>query len=98
MANKKQITTRMRKLGMAWATSSDKHVSPDDPLGEQVRGHKTYHVHPDRSQPWQNAIRRFDTLRDLEEYIGWREKYAKAIEEGNQEYADALLDDGPGVW
>jgi len=74
MASKKNLTERMSKLGMAWAGRSDKYVSPDDPMGDQVRGRKTYHVHPDASWPEVTAILRFDTLRELGEYIEAREK------------------------
>lgn len=93
MASKRQITNRMEALGMAWATRSDKYVSPDDPMGDQTRGYKTYHVHPDRSEPWATAIKRFGTLGELEEYITLREKYAQAIEDGDEDYADALRED-----
>ena len=86
MASKTQLTNRMEKLGMAWATRSDKHVSPDDPLGDQVRGRRTYHVHPDRSEPYSSAVKRFDTLQDLGEYITLRETYAQVVEYGIENY------------
>ena len=98
MASKKQITTRMRALGMAWAIQSDKFVSPNDPMGAQVRGEKTYHVHPDASEPWQNAIKRFRTLNELSEYLDWREKVAEAVKAGDESYAESLLDIEPGTF
>jgi len=95
MPSKRRITRRMRALGMAWATRSDKFVDPNDPMGQR---RPTYHVHPDASRPWQNAIRRYRTLGELETYIEWRWKVSQARARGDEEYAEALMDIEPGCY
>ena len=95
MASKAKLTKRMKDLGMAWATRSDKFVDPNDPMGERT---PTYHVHPDASQPWQNAIKRFRTLNELTEYIDWREKVAEARKANDDALIEALLDIEPGTF
>lgn len=89
--SKHNLTVRMGKIGMAWATTDAKHTSPDDPMGDQVRGRKTYHVHPDCGEPWANAIKRFDTLKDLAEYISLREAYNDVIQNGVTNYNDQYV-------
>lgn len=68
-AQKARITAALREIGAAWATSASKHVSPNDPLEDQIAGRATYHVHPDRSEPRTEHIQRFDSLRELEAWI-----------------------------
>jgi hypothetical protein len=67
-----RISKRLRKAGMAWATSATKHVHPDDPLEDQSAGRKTWHVHPDASYPHTRNVHRFDTLDALEAWLDER--------------------------
>lgn len=64
-----RITRKLTALGAAWAVRSDKYTSPDDSLDDRASGRKTWHVHPDASEPDQRSIRQFDTLAELEAWI-----------------------------
>lgn len=64
-----RITRKLAELGMAWAVRSDKFCDPNDPLEDQMAGRKTYHIHPDAARPHQNDIRRFDSLKEVEEWL-----------------------------
>lgn len=68
-AQKDRITAELLKIGACWAVSSDKFCSPDDPLEDQAAGRATYHIHPDRTEPRAEYIQRFDSLRELEDWI-----------------------------
>ena len=64
-----RITSKLSALGMAWATSPSKHIHPDDPMQDQIDQRKTWHVHPDASNPQASDVKRFDTLDELEEWL-----------------------------
>ena len=93
MNTRANLTERMLRLGMAWALRRDKYVSPDDPLEDQMRGRKTYHVHPDRSYPHQNHVKRFNSMADLEQYVELREQYAEAVQREDQGQMERLADE-----
>jgi hypothetical protein len=78
-AQKDRITRQLTGLGAAWAITSDKFISPDDEFGAMP----TYHIHPDASYPHINSIERFDTLREIEEWI-------KDTRQAQQEHAEQL--------
>jgi len=79
---------------MAWATTDKKHCSPNDPLGDQMEGRKTYHVHPDVSRPHQNQIRRFGSLRELGQYLSDVEAAQEAESRGDPAEAERIM----SVW
>lgn len=90
MATKKQkVTNRLQAVGAAWATSSDRHVSPDDPPGSG----RAYHVHPDRSYPHVGAILRFRTLDEINEWCKMREEQAAVMVGAPQEPAPDASDE-----
>lgn len=64
-----RITQRLRKLEMAWAVRSDRFCDANDPLDDQIEGRKTYHIHPNASYPHQLHIVRFDSMREIEEWL-----------------------------
>lgn len=64
-----RISKKLQQKGAAWAVRSDKHVSPNDPMQDQIDGRKTWHVHPDASHPHQGCILRFDTLAEIEKWL-----------------------------
>jgi len=76
--NHRQITQGLKEIGAAWAVRSDKWCSPNDPLDDQIKGIKTYHIHPDRSYPHQNSIKRFYSLAEIAAYIRACKKAAQA--------------------
>lgn len=77
---KNRITRKITKLGAAWATTSRKHCSPNDPLEDQAEGRKTYHIHPDATHPHQSHIQRFGSLRELEEWLDGKLRLPAALE------------------
>jgi len=85
-----RITSKLSALGMAWATSPSKHIHPDDPMQDQIDQRKTWHVHPDASNPQASDVKRFDTLDELEEWIDERTISSIAVEFSN----DALFGSG----
>jgi len=91
---KTRITEKMRKLGMAWATTDRKHCSPNDSLEDQAAGRKTYHVHPDVSYPHQNHIKRFGSLRELNQYLSDIEAAQEAEARGDRAAAEFIM----SVW
>lgn len=68
-AQKDRITRSLSKIGACWAVTMDKCILSDDPLEDQIAGRKTYHIHPDQSEPRQEYIQRFDSLKELEKWI-----------------------------
>ena len=79
MASKKKVTEGLREIGACWAVRMDKFVDPGDNWrmdGRPIAA--TYHIHPDCERPEQSATLRFDTLKEIAEYIEARRK-AKAL-------------------
>lgn len=76
MATRKQIEQGLEDIGACWAVRSDKFCDANDPYEDQIEGRKTYHVHPDRTEPRQNAIKRFDNLDELWSWIDARKRAA----------------------
>jgi hypothetical protein len=60
----REVEDLIQNVGAAFATRGDKYIDPNDPLGSKP----TYHIHPDRHEPWQNAILRFRTLQEIADY------------------------------
>lgn len=68
--NKQQITKKLRELGAAWATTSDKYLCTDYQCCNHLNGDKpAYHIHPNSSYPHVNNIFRFTSLREIAEWI-----------------------------
>lgn len=65
MAKRQQIEQGLKDIGACWAVRSDKFCDANDPYGDQIDGRKTYHIHPDRSEPRQNSVKRFDSLDEI---------------------------------
>lgn len=68
-SQRKRINRKLGELGMSWAVQQGKYVGPNDPLESQIKGRKTYHIHPDKSEPRGDYMVRFDTLNELEEWL-----------------------------
>ena len=68
-AQKARITKQLEKRGMAWAVRADKFCDPNDPLENCAAGKRTYHIHPDASYPHWNSVERFNSLREIEEWL-----------------------------
>lgn len=85
---RQKVGERLQAVGAAWAVRSDRYVSPDDPMGAQVRRERRYHVHPDVHWPINTAILRFRTLDEINEWCKMREDQAEVM-------ADAPPDPGP---
>ena len=91
MSRKARITRRLAELGMAWATREDKYISPNDPLEDQIRGRATYHIHPDASYPHESHIKRFASLREIEEYLDACERAEQAAANGDEAKAFEIM-------
>jgi len=63
------ISKCLKARGAAWAVQAAKYCSPDDPLENQIKGRRTWHIHPDANYPHQNSIKRFDTLDQIEQWL-----------------------------
>lgn len=63
------ISELLDLIGAAWAVRSDKYIDPNDPLENQQKGRKTYHIFPVRTAPYQSSIKRFDTLQSISDWI-----------------------------
>jgi len=68
-AQKDRLTRLLGEIGACWAVTTDKTVLPNDPLEDQIAGRKTYHIHPDKSEPRTGYIQRFTNLKELEAWI-----------------------------
>jgi len=79
-----RITRRLEGLSACWAISATKFCSPNDPHANQLRGRKTWHIHPDQGHPHQDDVLRFDTLDAIEDWLDDAEAY--------QKYADAQIE------
>jgi hypothetical protein len=79
---KAQIIEGLDSIGAVFATRTDKYIDPNDPMGSKP----AYHVHPDRREPWQNAILRFYGLSEIASYIAARQEAAK-----NPEAAEEIM-------
>ena len=88
---KDRITRKFRKMGMAWAGSSDKYCGANDSFDDQIEGRKTYHVHPDASYPHQNSVMQFDSLKEIEEYLSDRKRALAASEAGDNDTAFRIM-------
>ncbi len=66
---KDRITRKLRGLGMDWAISSGKFCGANDPLEDQIRWRQSYHIHPDVAEPRQSYVKRFDSLKAIEEWL-----------------------------
>lgn len=64
-ATKASVSKKLQQTGGAWATSNTKYIDPNDGFGAAP----TWHIHPDRSYPHENQIRRFDTLAELDNHL-----------------------------
>ena len=64
-AQKDRITRDLLKIGACWAVTADKCILPSDGF----YAWPTYHVHPDASEPHQNYVQRFTSLKELEAWI-----------------------------
>ena len=64
-----KISQKLHDIGACWAVTSEKYLSPNDPewLGE--RRQKTWHVHPVANYPHQKNVMRFETLKELEQWV-----------------------------
>lgn len=67
-----RIARKMRDLGAGYANDNDKHVSPNDPGASFGEARPSYHVLPDIENPWQSSILRFESLTELESWLGTR--------------------------
>jgi len=76
MTKKDTISTGLSEIGACWAVRKDRYTDPGDPYGAQVRGERTYHIHPDASRPYVSAMLRFRTLDQIAEYIKVRKQVA----------------------
>jgi len=92
MARKKQVSKRLAELGMAWAVRDDKFTDPGDPMDAQVRGEKTYHVHPDRTRPEGTAVKRFHSLQEIADYCNAVEMAQQLFAAGEYLAAENVMD------
>lgn len=60
-----RITQGLVAIGACWAVTSSKTILPNDGYDAKP----TYHIHPDCSYPHEDAIKRFDTLKQLMHWI-----------------------------
>lgn len=60
-----RLTRKLAEIGAAWVLTPEKYLDPSDPLEDQETGRKTYHVHPDASNPHPADILRFGSLIEL---------------------------------
>lgn len=65
---KSRATRELCEVNAAWATSSSKYVAAGSPPGSRP----TYHVHPDSSNPHENAILTFPSLRAILDWCEMR--------------------------
>ena len=77
MTTRKQVEQGLEDIGACWAVRSDKYVGADD--GYDAR--PTYHVHPDAGYPHVNAIKRFESLDELANWIGACKRAAASPDE-----------------
>lgn len=73
---KNQITKRLESIGAAWAVKDEKYIGTNDP-GDPWKLKPTWHIHPDCTYPHINNIARFESLRDLSEWITTIERSVK---------------------
>ena len=85
-----RISRKLSAIGACWATRPDRYIDPNDPLGDQIKRRKTYHIHPDRSYPHQRHIMRFSSMREIEAWLKALEHAAAAS--SPEEAEEAMLD------
>ena len=76
-----RITEGLLEVGACYATSSAKHVSPNDGFGAKP----SYHIHPDASYPHQDSIETYTSLEELAGYVEAR-KAAEATSDPAEAY------------
>lgn len=59
------LDKELEAIGAAWAVRSDKYIAPEDPFGAKP----SYHIHRDRYDPDRSGIKRFETRKQLENWI-----------------------------
>ncbi len=62
---KQRATAGLEAIGACWAVNSEKCILP----GDDYDSKPTYHVHPDSSEPRQNAILHLETLGEVLSYV-----------------------------
>jgi|GEM_PF-5215089 len=64
-ARKERVTEGLQTIGACWAVTDKKTILPNDGFDAKP----SYHIHPDRTYPHEQAIYRFGSLQEIADYI-----------------------------
>lgn len=72
--NHAQVTQGLADIGASWSGHDRKYSSINDPIADQVKNVKTYHVHPQANAPHSERVLRFHKLGEIAVYIRARKR------------------------
>ena len=64
-ARKERVTEGLAAIDACWAVTDKKMILPSNGFDAKP----SYHIHPDRTYPHEQAVYRFDTLQQIVDYI-----------------------------
>lgn len=81
-----RVNSGLEQIGACWAIRSDKFIDPSD--GYEAK--PTYHIFPDATNPYNNSIIRFLSLKEI---LNWITACKEAARTGGM-----VVYIGDGVW
>ena len=70
-----QMSAALRSVGACFAVSTAKTILPNDPFGSKP----SYHIHPDASDPHQDAIERVYTQDQFKDWVATAKTAKRAV-------------------